>query len=283
MAVASTMRITDLAGNELYSVGAFTPTVLSKLDVGFPTSRAVTTNRSGGNGTSDTTQFWGDRAIVAELTMAAPPNTDSAVDTLAGLMNPAARYYLYMQRPGWTGERRTLVRGASFACPPGTVRLAQAGWVAPSGTLEDSVLSQVGMSPTGSGSGGVTFPVTFPMVFDPGLVPGAAQVNVGGTVPTPIVAYLFGPCSAPLLRCVTTGQQISFGSLSIAAGDYLEVDTGARTATLNSDPNQSRYSAMDFGTSMWWQLPPGAVQIVFSPSTPSGNCQALVTWRGRWL
>jgi hypothetical protein len=94
---------------------------------------------------------------------------------------------------------------------------------------------------------------------------------------------IYGPCSGPLFRVVNTGATLSFSSLSLAAGDYLHIDTAARTITLNNDPSQSRYDALDMATSQWPSLPPGSPQVVFSPASSSAGCVAVVSWRSTWL
>jgi hypothetical protein len=281
---STTMRLVDISGNTLYSADSFSSAKLTSLDLGYPTIRAVTVPISGAHGQTDTTQWFGDRAITAELTMPERPWTDSAVDALAGLMDPSQRLWLYVQRPNWPSERRILIRPATFVCPPGLVRKAQAGWIAPAGLLEAAAAVQVSLQPQQAGTGGVAIPLAIPMVLSAGLAPGAALVNVDGNTNVPPTIDIYGPCSDPLVRCVTTGRQVSFAGFSIAAGDYLHVDMAARTVTLNGDPSQSRYNRRDLSTSSWWSLPAGTgVQVAFSATGPSAPCQAVVSWRPRFI
>jgi hypothetical protein len=282
----STARLVDPAtGTELVSYGGWTPAgILEQLDLGFPAPREVTAPRAGTHGTVDSTRWAGARAITMQVAMPAQPDTDTAVDNLAGLLNPQLRLWLYVQRPGWASERRILVRGATFTCPPGILRKAQAGWVAPNALLEDADESATTLMPSGTGTGGVSMPITMPVTFAGGVISGSAFVNVGGTAPAPVQIDVYGPCSDPMVRCIDTAEQIKFTGITIAAGDFLRIDTANRTAYLNGLTDQSRYNKIDFLSSTWLTLPPGRTsQVVFSPTSPSGNCQAVLTWRARYL
>jgi hypothetical protein len=282
---STTVRIVDQNGIQLYYSDSFSQSILNSLDLGYPTVRAVTTAVSGAHGNTDTTRWFGDRAITATFTMPERPWTDSAVDALAGLMDPGRRLWLYVRRPNWASERRILVRPATFTCPPGAMRQAQAGWVAPAGLFEDSTLSAVTLTPSSSTpAGGVAFPLTIPMVLGAGVAPGAAVIEVDGNTATPPTIDIYGPCANPIIRCMTTGQQVSFPSFSVAAGDYLHIDMQARTVTLNNNPAMSRYNKRDLASSSWWSLPTGAaVQVVFIASSPGPSSNAVMSWRSRYV
>jgi hypothetical protein len=284
----TTLRIVDPAsGTELLNVYATSNQsliCLNSVDLGFPNVRSVQANISGAHGVTDTTRYFGDRAITAEMTLPQGPAADTALESLAPILDVSQRFYAYVQRPGWSGERRALVRVGTFTCPPGVNRKAQIGWVAPAGLLEDSLLQSVVLNPQASASGGFAVPMQVPLVISGGLVAGASLVNVGGTAPAPPLIDIYGPCSDPLVRCVDTGEQLVFTGLSIADGDFLHIDVENRTILLNGDPSQSRYNRLDVANSSWWSLPArSGVQVVFSPNTPSGNCQAVLAWRSRYI
>lgn len=280
---ATTMRIVDQAGTQLLASGAFTPIILNSLELGYPDIRASAQPIAGAHGTFDTTRFMGARTVTAEVTLPQGPAADPAEDVLKRCMNPGLRLWLYAQRPGWTAERRILIRGGPYTCAPGTVRQAQMVFTAPSGLLEDALPTTLTLTPSGSATGGFTFPISFPLTIGSGLISGAALVDVGGDIEVPPVIDIYGPCSNPLVRCVDTGAQIRF-NMTISDTDFLRVDMGARTANLNGDPNQPRFSQLDFASSSWWSLPVGPdVQVVFSPTSPSGGCKAVLSFRPRWL
>lgn len=280
-------RLVDDSGNTLIvldsdTIGAdVAPYVLTSLDFGTPDVRDAVTTLSGQDGTNDVTQYAGARAVTAELGILVD---DGSLDTLRGLLHPGRRYWLYAQKPSWPQERRIRVRGAGLAAPDAAPPLtAQLSWKAPSPTFQDTTLSSVTLNPVGSATGGVSFPVSLPFAFDPGTVPGASILSVGGTVNALPFIDIYGPCSAPLIRVVDTGAQLSFPNLTIAQGDYLHIDVAARAVTLNDDPAQPLYQTLDFASATWPTLPTGSPEVIFSPASTGPGCVAVVSWRSSWL
>ncbi len=280
--MTTTARLVDFAGTELLRMDpVWADFCLNRLDLGWPEVRAVSEALAGGEGEVDATQYIGARAITAALTLARP--VGQKIDLLRGLCHQGRRLWLHVNRDDWDGERRILVRGNDVAAVPANLTRAQVGWRAPAGLLEAVTADSVTLSPVGQASGGAAYPVTYPLAFDPGLVPGAALLRVGGTVPAPPVIDIYGPCHDPLVRLVGTGEQVRL-LMPVAAGQFVRVRMAARTVLLNGDPNQSRYGRLDFASSSWWSLPVGAaVQVVFSPEAPSAGCQAVLRWRRTWI
>lgn len=281
-----TVRVVDPAtGNELLNV-QIDPMgfILTNLDLGFPTSRAVTVNLAGADGELDTTAYFGGRTITTEFTLMHDDLlVDAALDTLKSLTYPGLRLYLYIQRDGWPDERRILVRGDTYAetAIPGPV--VQMTWHAADAFFEDSTVSTASLSPIGSGEGGVSSPLASPFFFTPGVVPGYALVTVGGTAPVAPIIDLYGPCTGPAIELVDTGQQIIFPGLTIQAGQFVSVDMRNRTAYLNNQTSSSVYSQIDSTQSSWWTMSPGSRQIMYSPSVAGNGCQAILTWRNKTI
>lgn len=281
MTSPTTVRVVDDDGTgaEIIRLDWTSGIILNSVDLGFPEVRTSTAPRTGQDGTNDTTVYIGARTITAELTL--PAASYYAVeDQLRQVMHPALRYWLHIVRDDWAQERRVLVRGATYTSSQGQPKVAQLGWVAPAGTLEEPAAS-VSLQPTATDQGGgIATPVATPVAFAAGYVPGAAGITVTGTAPTWPVVDIYGPCTNPALFLAGTQQTLAF-NLTIAAGDYLHVDFAARTALLNSVT--TRYGTLDFLRSSWWQLQPGLRQVMFLPGVASGACQALFTWSPRWI
>ncbi len=280
--MTTSARLVDSAGTELLRMDpTWAEFTLNRLDLGFPEVRAVSDPLAGGDGEVDSTQYVGARAITAALTLSRP--VGPKLDLLRGLCHPGRRLWLHVARDDWDGERRILVRGNDVAAVPANLTRAQVGWRAPAGLLEAVAADSVTLSPVGNASGGAAYPLTYPVAFNPGLVPGAALLQVGGTVPAPPIIDIYGPCHDPLVRLIGTGEQVRL-LMPVAAGQFVRVDMTARTVLLNGDPNQSRYGRLDFATSSWWALSVGnAVQVVFSPEGPGAGCQAVLRWRRKWI
>lgn len=277
-------RLVDDSGATLFVLDSDTlpgSYVLTALDLGFPTAREATSPLSGQDGELDVTQYVGGRAITGEVALV---TDDGSIDTLRGLMHPGRRMWLHVQKDAWSQERRIRVRGAGVTAPMGPPPwTAQLSWKAPGATFQDVTATSVTLNPAAQPGGGIALPQAFPFAFQPGLVPGASNLTVNGTANASPTIDIYGPCSDPLFRVVSTGAQLSFTGLSIQAGSYLHIDTAARTITLNNDPAQSQYNRLDFGTSSWPVLPPGTPQVVFSPTSSSAGCVAVVSWSSQWL
>ncbi len=286
--MADLVRLVSDSGADLLSfdgdaVRNFNP-VLRELDLGYPAVRDVTEAIPGMDGEVDSTLYMGSRAITAEVLLGMSAEVVPLADKIRALMQPGRRMWLHVRMDGWSDERRIRVRGASLALPTGPLPWsAQLGWVAPDPTFQELTQQSVTLSPQGSAVGGTTFPREFPFAFDPGLVPGAAVVDVGGTVSVPPVVDIYGPCTDPLVRVVNTGAQMILRG-DIAAGDFVRINTFDRTILRNNDPNYSVYGTLDFAASTWLTLPVGQdVQVVFSPQSSSVGCQAVLRWANRWL
>lgn len=276
------MRLCDDAGNTVFDfTDPALDMVINTVDVGFPAIRESSISATGQDGARDQTQFIGPRTVTAEVTM--PGLGYSAVeDELRAYLHPSARYYLHILQPGWSGERRVQVRTGAYACPPALPLVAQIGWVAPTGTFEGAAQS-VSLLPTFSDNeGGIATPVALPAAFNPGYNPGAATITVEGTSPTQVTATIYGPCTNPVLFLAGAQARLSFNT-TIAAGDFLQVDFGARTALLNNNPLLSMYGYLDFVRSSWWDLSPGDHQVAFNPSLAGSTCMAILSWRPRYI
>ena len=188
--------------------------VLNELDLGFPTVRAVSQSSPGRDGDADTTRYVGPRAVTARVTVVGG-NTGPLVDGLAAVMHPGMRNYLHVTRPDWAAERRIQVRGETFTCPPGqggSLRVAQLGWRAPLGLWEDATAQTVMIQPTGSSTGGFSFPLVFPLAMTPGQAAGSTLVTMGGMVPSSVLCACTGRSPTRLCAGKTPGS--NFRSLA---------------------------------------------------------------------
>lgn len=119
-------------------------------------------------------------------------------------------------------------------------------------------------------TGGLTLPWTLPITFPQQAPQGGATISVGGYFPTPPTIEIYGPRTNPGIRNGATGEEVNFTGLTLAAGDTLILDFGARRATLNGV-----YWPADI-TSSWWTLPPGDTLLVLQ-GTSATSAGATVT------
>lgn len=265
--------------------------VPQRLTVGSPAMREVTESRTDDDGDRDTTALFGGRAVSLELVVVDErASTEVLLDQVKRFLHPRSRPYLHVTDDGWGEERRIRLRvdqwdepyegyGASHSRP------VQLQWKAPDGVWEAADLTSVPVpADITTDSTGLVFPVAFPVVFEPTMATGASLIANVGSVPAHFVARLYGPCTAPVLRNETTGEQIAFAdSLALAAGQYVEIDTRARTAFAQSNTAVSRLTTVDFVTTSWWRLEPGDNQVRYAPADADAGSQAVIIYRPAWL
>lgn len=123
-----------------------------------------------------------------------------------------------------------------------------------------------------SGNGDV-FADVFADTFDAGAG-GAVAVSNAGNRPTSCVLRLYGYLINPVITLVGAGKAITVSGV-IAPGDYLELDTQTRTATLNGTSPAQSYIA-PAGTT-WFDLPAGSstVQLTAGTFDTSARCDVL--------
>lgn len=101
-----------------------------------------------------------------------------------------------------------------------------------------------------------------------------------GIEDTPPVITLYGPMVNPLIQNFTTGEIIKL-DITIAAGDFIVIDTRSATVLLNN--SESRYSAVDFIATDWWMLEPGLNDVRLSTSSVGTGASLTLQWRDAWV
>jgi hypothetical protein len=102
-------------------------------------------------------------------------------------------------------------------------------------------------------AGGKIHPFAYPYVFNAADGGGALVENLG-TVPTSPTFRIFGACTAPTLRLLTTGEEIVLTG-DIAATEHVEVDVAQHTVKRNGVvPAQGIVSS---AATRWFEIPTG--------------------------
>lgn len=124
---------------------------------------------------------------------------------------------------------------------------------------------------------GITFPLKFPLVFGQS-VDGSLGLGNAGTATVWPVWTITGPCTEPVIRNDSTGEQLAF-ALSLFPGDVLTVDAAARTVFLGG---ASRRGAL-LPRSSWFGLPPGNTTISFDAFDDTASGTLAVSWCDAWI
>jgi hypothetical protein len=243
---------------------------------------------AGKSGVNDLTQFHDAAVFQATLYIqdSGGITRHQYIDQLRAMLRPANRPYLYLQRDGWLTERRALVRGASLTAPidrlSGTRVETSLQVTIPAGVLESAVLSSDNTRP-GSTSSGRTYPRTDPWSYTPGASGATKFLTVGGgevgATDTPLLMRLYGACTEPVITNVTLGEVFELDNVTLADGQYLEIDMDAKTVLLNGDTSLSYYNKINFTTSTWWQLQPGTNQLLVGAASLDTTCELDFEWR----
>jgi hypothetical protein len=262
---------------------------VKSIDVPSPEIRAVNNPRPDADGEDDTTTFHGARAVVLSARLIPEDRVvrRSMLDALNQFLRPAARPYLYVtEDPADPTERRIRLRidQWSQAFTRTDLRDVQVSWRAPDGVWEAGEETVASIAAAASGTEqGVSFDITPDLTFPASPTIGAAQVtNAGNTDVFPLLR-LYGPCTNPKLENRTVGRTLEFSGLTVAAGEFLEVDTDDKTIRYLGNANDNRYHRLNFATSTWWGLIPGVNELRYYPLTFTEPALAEVAFRHRWM
>lgn len=128
-----------------------------------------------------------------------------------------------------------------------------------------------------SSSGGLVWPVTWPVTWDAVVSSGVVQVtNAGGAAVRPRLV-IYGPVSGPRVTLVDTGQTLAW-DVSLAAGQWLDVDTDQRTSLINGQVSRSGQMT----SRQWFELPAGRSEIAFNASVFEAGASLTVAYRSAW-
>jgi hypothetical protein len=133
-------------------------------------------------------------------------------------------------------------------------------------------------------------PFTVPFALHSAPPPGTAIAVNGGSFISPPVIILTGPGSAPTVTNLTTGQTVSWSSLTLNTGDVFVVDflnhQGlVNPTTVSTNPGfpgvGGTYWPADL-TSSWWQLAPGSNTLQYGGNVGTGST-ATAYWRDCYI
>jgi hypothetical protein len=183
--------------------------------------------------------------------------------------------YLLLGRPRMVEPETSLIAlGKAFT---------RAAFVAQDPRIYSGELFSTGAVTLPSYAGGLLVPLTVPFNINSTLVGGAANLANTGTAPAGLSVRVDGPVSQPRVGVRQpdgTLQEIVFLSgFDLPAGQWIEIDTAARTALLNGLPQASVR-----GQASWemdpFPLLPGTNVLRFGASSGTGT--ATATYRSAW-
>lgn len=135
------------------------------------------------------------------------------------------------------------------------------------------------LTPSSGGSSSV-LPFSLPIVLGGDAYSATASLNYTGSTPAyPTSIKLYGPCTAPSITNITTGNKLEFtGSVVLLANEYVEISPDLSTCVKHDvsavETNVASYLTTD---SEYWQVIPGINNTQFTASSLSSGAQAIIT------
>ncbi|MGI5247766.1 hypothetical protein [Dactylosporangium sp. CA-139066] len=127
-------------------------------------------------------------------------------------------------------------------------------------------------------SGGLTWPVTWPMTWDATVASGRLSVTNAGDFPTRPRLRIAGPCQGPRVTFVGNGLALAW-DLTLAAGQWLDVDTDKHTSLLNGQVSRSTLML----SRGWFEIAGQAqAEIAFTADAYDPAALLTVTYRSAW-
>lgn len=279
-----TAILLEAPGLEPLNVDIGSGYIVRRLDLGDAITREVAQDAPDADGTIDTTQLTGARVIGLQVRIVPRNGFVPALleRRLRAFTNARLRPVMTISRDG-LDDQRVILRRGPFSSPieQPTFTDITVQWVAPLGILESAELHEGNIFAVAPGAAqGRVYPLLFPRLYPASPVLGSASIFNAGDVDAYPLIRIYGPVTDPVLDNNTQERSLAFSGLTLAADEFLEVDTRYKTIRLNGDPDNSRYDTLAFPTSQWWTLSPGVNLVRFHPATFTASVTvARITWR----
>lgn len=222
-------------------------------------------------------QYYASRMITLRVQANAP--SQAARDEARAMMQQAAGIndlgtFVYNEPvPKQAAVRRS--GRVSEVCPTLCSVRFSALLVAPDPRKYSTQTKSVVCSPTGPLLG-IVAPLTAPIALPAQPPAPIVAVETDGRFETRPTVTISGPITGPGLYNQTTGQLVSFSTLTLGGGDVLVVDFKGKIAYLNGSP---RFADL---ASSWWTLTPGTTQVVLQGAAATGS-QMTITYQDAWM
>lgn len=242
-----------------------------------PSRRVTHLDRPFADGFGRSRSWAGSRVLLFEGCMIAPTRAlrDQRLDELAAICGDGGTVPLI--GPGPDGQYRLDVE---YTDPPDVEPLnsTAVAWqwtlVATAPVKRSVTEYTTGQIPLPSTSGGLTFPITFPISFAATTTSGTALVTNGGRADTGLILRVDGPAPNPRINLARgTDVQTLRGNLTVEAGQWLTIDTAAKTVMLNDVASRRGLVAGVFPI-----LAPGTSELSWTCDSYSPVARLTATW-----
>jgi hypothetical protein len=130
--------------------------------------------------------------------------------------------------------------------------------------------------------GGLRFPMRFPLRFGgQGSTTSGYAVNEGDAPSWPVLR-IYGRTVNPVIANLSSGEAIHIEA-TVAAGEYLEIDSRLRRVSLNGVQNASRYYVVRRDLTTWWPVYPGSNALRMTDLEHNATARTDVVWTNAYL
>lgn len=251
------------------------------LDLGDSEVRAQEQNAPDADGILDFTAYNGKRTVTLGLELVEFSQTMwTMVTRLKGFQRPRTALKMYVQLADNAPLLQADIRKSNWSDPLDNLWILHPvmQWVVPKGIFQSALPVVDNINAASSGAeGGRTYDRIGDRVYTGGTILGQGYVtNLGNAEEYPLLR-VYGPCTNPVIINDTQGKRLTFTSLTINVGEFLEIDTRYKTIRYQGLASDSRYSNLDFTATQWWTLSPGINALRFIPATYSAGTNLEVT------
>jgi hypothetical protein len=300
----TSLILADLASGASSVISPRDGIAAASLDVA-PTVRAVEEDHVGGHGANDRTRLFGSGGVTLAVRLFPALNgsltPELLLDEIQPMLDPGSRPVLIAANDQWGGATRQIgLRFDSLSGPvtdPSYTDVALS-WKAPGGVWQATNPVTATIGAFIDSSTGLTWGVTGLTWTSAGAIwPATTQVqppiitNPGGLA-VPWTARIYGPCTGPKLgndSAPNAGSPTGTGltlewtdALSLAAGEYVDIDSAKWSALRNGDPGQPVDRMLNFGASNWWLMGRGVNQIRYYPTAAGAGSVAQLSFNPGW-
>jgi hypothetical protein len=262
--------------------------ICERVNLGWPDIRTVSTARPRADGTIDQTEHYGARAVSIDLTAVNEQalTWKHALAVLARMIAVRERPTLVLTVGGIAYRMGLAPDQASAPFEFGDHAKVQLTFRAPDPFLY-TPLQVVATGPYEVSSTGRTYSTVYPpgRVFPVSTaVSGLLPVTNGGAVDVWPLLRVRGPLATSFrIEDMATGEAFAMTSITIDAGQFLEVNMLTRTVRINGDPNLPRFSLIDFTASTWLRAQPGENTFRFVTGAAAPGAIAEIEWADPFL
>ena len=248
-----------------------------------PEVRAELQQREGDHGAWPAPVYLGERPITLAGTVTAPDRAalDDALERLRAAVGLGDTTLIVRET---LPKQATVRRSGKLLMQYVTDRISTYSvLVTAADPRRYSTVMQQGSTGLPSTSGGVTLPYTLPYTISATTTAGQITAYNEGSIATKPVLTISGPVSQPQVIAQMPDGSVRFLNYSqdLAVGEFLVIDTGARTVVLNGNVSRRRFLATP---TSWPDIAAGAtVTFQFRAATYNPSALLTATWRSAWM